>query len=183
MLSGTPCGIFGRRNWFQAQGARRGAKRGLRARRLTLRVAAPLSAPPEPCGRPGFEKGGAVRVRDSGRGMSSSYEGRDEVCPVSTRGGTRLVQLVREGRGGEALAWMAPVRPGKRRRSSSVKPPRRGSAAPAPPPDTGPAWEVLSLSVAFVPCSALLGAGTASSAPAGAPPPLRRSPRTSPEGG
>jgi len=34
-----------------------------------------------------------------GRGMSSKYEGRDEACPVSTRGGTRLVQLVREGRG------------------------------------------------------------------------------------
>ena len=28
------------------------------------------------------------------------YEGRDEACPVSTRGGTRLVQLVREGGGG-----------------------------------------------------------------------------------
>ena len=39
------------------------------------------------------------------------YEGRDEACPVSTRGGTRLVQLVREGRGGhgtEECLWCAP---------------------------------------------------------------------------
>ena len=32
--------------------------------------------------------------------MSSQYGGRDEACPVSTGGGTRRVQLVREGRGG-----------------------------------------------------------------------------------
>ena len=37
---------------------------------------------------------------------------RDETCPVSTRGGTRLVQLVREGKGGGARLNRAGERAG-----------------------------------------------------------------------
>ena len=37
---------------------------------------------------------------DACRGVSGQYGRRDETCPVSTGGGTRRVQSVREGRGG-----------------------------------------------------------------------------------
>ena len=55
--------------------------------------------------------------------------GRDEACPVSTRGGTRLVQLVREGRGSArgrggrtAISWSS-------RAARASSPPRRARSA------------------------------------------------------
>ena len=46
------------------------------------------------------------RTRDAGREEGGMAEGKDETCPVSTRGGTRLVRLVR-GRGGGTSGWLA----------------------------------------------------------------------------
>ena len=68
------------------------AARSYEGRRRTLMGAGRARRPaalPESC-----------RSHSGALSSSSGSWGRDETCPVSTRGGTRLVQLVREGRGG-----------------------------------------------------------------------------------
>jgi hypothetical protein len=69
--------------------------------------------------RLGCERGGGAPVR------VQSVRGRDEACAVSTGGGTRRVQLVREGGGGGAAARLSACRAA---RSSSAAPSWLGPA-------------------------------------------------------
>jgi len=72
-------------------------------------------APPSPPDEPGVRALAAAFVVDPSDAWDETFFSskfadcgrRDETCPVSTEGGTRRVQLVREGGGGGALSRSA----------------------------------------------------------------------------